>query len=34
MERPGRDKVAGAWDLVALAYTCKRLHKLKLEGAS
>ena len=27
----GRDKVAGEWDLVALAYNCKRLHKLKLE---
>jgi hypothetical protein len=30
----GRDKVAGEWDLVALAYNCKRLHKLKLEVAS
>lgn len=30
----GRDKVAGEWDLVALAYNCKRLHKLKLERAS
>ncbi len=30
----GRDKVAGEWDLVALAYNCKRLHKLKLESAS
>ena len=30
----GRDKVAGEWDLVALAYNCKRLHKLKLEMAS
>lgn len=28
----GRDKVAGEWDLVALAYNCKRLHKLKLES--
>ncbi len=27
----GLDKVAGEWDLVALAYNCKRLHKLKLE---
>ena len=24
----GLDKVAGEWDLVALAYNCKRLHKL------
>ena len=30
----GRDKVAGEWDLVALAYNCKRLHKLKLERPS
>ena len=30
----GLDKVAGEWDLVALAYNCKRLHKLKLEMAS
>ncbi len=30
----GLDKVAGEWDLVALAYNCKRLHKLKLELAS
>ena len=27
----GLDKVAGEWDLVTLAYNCKRLHKLKLE---
>ena len=26
----GCDKVAGEWDLVALAYNCKRLHKLKM----
>ena len=26
----GLDQVAGEWDLVALAYNCKRLHKLKL----
>jgi transposase len=26
----GQGKVAGEWDLVALAYNCKRLHKLKL----
>jgi len=26
----GLDKVAGEWDLVSLAYNCKRLHKLKL----
>jgi len=25
----GLDKVAGEWDLVSLAYNCKRLHKLK-----
>ena len=25
----GPDKVAGEWDLVALAYNCKRRHKLK-----
>ncbi len=30
----GLDKVAGEWDLVALAYNCKRLHKLKVEMAS
>jgi transposase len=30
----GLDKVAGEWDLVAVAYNCKRLHKLKLEMAS
>ena len=30
----GLDKVTGEWDLVALAYNCKRLHKLKLEMAS
>jgi hypothetical protein len=30
----GLDKVAGEWDLVALAYNCKRLHRLKLEMAS
>jgi transposase len=30
----GLDKVTGEWDLVALAYNCKRLHKLKLERAS
>jgi transposase len=30
----GLDKVSGEWDLVALAYNCKRLHKLKLEMAS
>jgi transposase len=30
----GHDKVTGEWDLVALAYNCKRLHKLKLEMAS
>jgi hypothetical protein len=30
----GLDKVAGEWDLVALAYNCKRLHKLQLETAS
>ena len=29
----GLDKVAGEWDLVALSYNCKRLHKLKLERA-
>jgi len=27
----GLDKVAGEWDLVALAYNCKRRHKLKPE---
>lgn len=26
----GQGKVAGEWDLVALAYNCKRLHKLEL----
>ena len=26
----GLDKVAGEWDLVALAYNCKRLHKLRM----
>ena len=30
----GLDKVAGEWDLVALAYNCKRLHKLTLAMAS
>ena len=30
----GLDRVAGEWDLVALAYNCKRLHKLQLETAS
>ena len=30
----GFDKVAGEWDLVALAYNCKRLHTLKLAAAS
>ena len=30
----GIDKVAGEWDLVAVAYNCKRLHRLKLEMAS
>ncbi len=30
----GLDKVTGEWDLVALAYNCKRLHRLKLEMAS
>jgi transposase len=30
----GLDKVAGEWDLVALAYNCKRLHKLQLATAS
>ena len=30
----GLDKVAGEWDLVALAYNCKRLHKLTLATAS
>jgi transposase len=29
----GRNKVAGEWNLVALAYNCKRLHKLKLATA-
>jgi hypothetical protein len=30
----GQGKVAGEWDLVALAYNCKRLHKLQLAIAS
>jgi transposase len=30
----GQGKVAGEWSLVALAYNCKRLHKLQLELAS
>ena len=30
----GLDQVAGEWDLVALAYNCKRLHKLQLAIAS
>jgi transposase len=30
----GQGKVAGEWHLVALAYNCKRLHKLKLASAS
>jgi transposase len=30
----GLDKVAGEWDLVSLAYNCKRLHKLELEMAA
>ena len=30
----GLDKVAGEWTLVALAYNCKRLHKLTLATAS
>jgi transposase len=30
----GQDKVRGEWSLVALAYNCKRLHKLKLEMTS
>ena len=30
----GLDKVAGEWNLVALAYNCKRLHKLTLATAS
>jgi transposase len=30
----GQDKVTGEWRLVALAYNCKRLHKLKLARAS
>ena len=30
----GLDKVAGEWTLVALAYNCKRLHKLTLAMAS
>ncbi len=29
----GRDKVAGEWNLVALACNCKRLHKLELTTA-
>lgn len=30
----GRDKVTGEWNLVALAYNCKRLHTLHLARAS
>ena len=30
----GLDKVGGEWTLVALAYNCKRLHKLMLATAS
>ena len=30
----GLDKVAGEWNLMALAYNCKRLHKLKMAMAS
>ncbi len=30
----GLDKVAGEWNLVALAYNCERLHKLTLATAS
>ena len=30
----GLDKVSGEWTLVALAYNCKRLHKLTLATAS
>ena len=30
----GLDEVAGEWTLVALAYNCKRLHKLTLATAS
>ena len=30
----GQGKVAGEWHLVALAYNCKRLQKLKLASAS
>lgn len=30
----GLDKVTGEWDLVALAYNCKRLHTLKLKMAA
>jgi transposase len=30
----GHRKVAGEWHLVALAYNCKRLHKLKLASAA
>ena len=30
----GQDKVGGEWRLVALAYNCKRLHKLKLATAT
>jgi hypothetical protein len=29
----GQGKVAGEWNLVALAYNCKRLHKLTLMAA-
>jgi hypothetical protein len=30
----GQAKVAGEWNLVALAYNCKRLHKLELATAA
>ena len=29
----GVEKVKGEWNLVALAYNCKRLHRLQLEQA-
>ena len=29
----GVDQVRGEWNLVALAYNCKRLHRLRLEQA-
>lgn len=29
----GLDQVSGEWDLVALAYNCKRLHQLELASA-